>query len=265
MTVDATIVADVADEHEWRSLAEAVSTGEAEVEVLKDGPRRLLVRTAVGAGGSAVVKLWRRGGLRKRLRRAVGIDDAAREWRSLRRLERLGVRVPRPLGLCRLGGGFAYSDAICMEDVGGCSSALEYMKRLLAEERMEEFACLESSLIETARRMLRHGMVDIDCTLTNFVVTRAGELVRLDMEMTRWVGVPSLHAGRYGDMIGRMTASFAFTVQPRTELVEAFARRLTERLRPPNRVLARARRTVQAMLAHQMKHTGIDTRVALNW
>lgn len=266
MTARAATISVFGGEQDWRSLAEAVSAGEAEVEILKDGPRRLLVRTAGGPGGSAVVKLWRWGGVRKRLRRAAGIDDAAREWRSLWRLERLGVRVPRPLALCRLDATQSgYSDAICMEDVGRCSSALEHMKRLLAEGRMDEFARVESALIETARRMVRHGMVDIDCTLTNFVVAGEGELMRLDTEMTRWVGIASLFAGRYGEMIGRMTASFAFCVQPRTDLAEAFARRLTEGLRPPKRVLARARRTVEAMLAHQLERRGIDTRLELSW
>ncbi len=75
----------------------------AAAEVLRDNPRRRLVRLPGPAGEALLVKQFRIGSgrhpLRERIKARLGFAPADREWRALARLHAAGVAVPEPLAL----------------------------------------------------------------------------------------------------------------------------------------------------------------------
>jgi hypothetical protein len=123
----------------------------------------------------------------------------------------------------------------------------------------------EDDLLTLTQAILRVGVLDIDHALYNLVVSPDGTLMRLDLELARRVWFPSLATKLYGTMLGRLVASYAYAVQPRVELVSAFAGRLVQRLVPRQAALRQARMVLEQALARQLRLTGIDTRVALPW
>jgi tRNA A-37 threonylcarbamoyl transferase component Bud32 len=78
----------------------AAPTG-VEVEVLRDNPRRRVLRVRRPGGESLLVKQFRtatgKHPVRERLKRLLGLSGARREWRMLHRLRTAGVSVPEPL------------------------------------------------------------------------------------------------------------------------------------------------------------------------
>jgi hypothetical protein len=66
-------------------------------------------------------------------------------------------------------------------------------------------------------------------------------------------------------MIGRLIGTHMFAVQPRVERTLDLALSLGRRTGVSKRILAIARRQVQAMLRHQREQKGIDTRLELPW
>ena len=229
----------------------------------KDG---MVSRLTMGDGRTVIVKLWVRPGLRGALRWMTGTASAIREWRTLRRLHAMGVGVPRAFGCCRLSReALPYTDALFMEDMGVCETAFDRLKRLIAEGNENLIAGFEDALIELTTTVLRAGIVDPDHSLVNTIVVMQDRLVRLDFEIAQRIlwrpMVPSL----YGRMLGRLMLSYVFAVQPDTARAKDFARRLTERLRPPQAALRAGRRFLDHNLDWQRRHCGIDTTVNLPW
>jgi tRNA A-37 threonylcarbamoyl transferase component Bud32 len=78
-------------------------------EVLRDNPRRRLVRLPASGGGTLLVKQFRLGtgrhALREALKERIGRSPAVREWRALLSLRAARVCVPEPLALARLADG----------------------------------------------------------------------------------------------------------------------------------------------------------------
>jgi UDP-glucose:(heptosyl)LPS alpha-1,3-glucosyltransferase len=83
--------------------------GCAEGTVLRDNPRRRLIRLSDPEGGEVLVKQFRaasgRHPVRERLKIWLGRSPADREWRALGALRRAGIPVPAPLALGVLPGG----------------------------------------------------------------------------------------------------------------------------------------------------------------
>jgi len=81
----------------------AGSPDAAGAEVLRDNPRRRIVRIPGPDGETWLVKHFRVGSgrhaLRERIKARLGLAPADREWRALARLHALGVAVPEPLAL----------------------------------------------------------------------------------------------------------------------------------------------------------------------
>ncbi len=76
------------------------------VRVIRDNPRRRLLRLDAGDTGRLLLKQFRVGSgrhpRRDRAKRALGLAAADREWRTLNALHAAGVPVPEPLGRARL-------------------------------------------------------------------------------------------------------------------------------------------------------------------
>ena len=218
------------------------------------------------SGHSIILKMWSHQDWRGRLRRLLRIAACDHEWRSLTRLDRAGMAVPRPLGTCRIAPSIAgYTEVLFMEDLGQCEDANQYLKRLIQTGRDQQALRFEDALIEMTQRLLDAGMLDVDHGLVNIMVQTSGRPVRLDVEFARLVVWPRLFAGMYGQMLGCMIGLHAFAVQPDTDRTTRFAQRLCVRLRPPRRALDRAGIHVREMLQFQLQNSAIDTRLVLPW
>ncbi len=247
-------------------LAEGVSAGEREAEVLRAG-RDDSTTLRVGVGdGTAVLKLWKRPGVRGAARRWTGTGPADREWRMLRLVARAGVRAPRAIARFRLSGpGARHTDALFTEDLGVCEFALDYVKKPLASGDEAEVTRIEEGFIDATARLIGARVLDADNRATNYVVRANGELVRMDFEIARVVFSPAMRPALYGATLGVLIGSYAFAVQPQAWRAEAFALRLADRVRPPRRALEAAGEYVEGMMRKQRERAGIDTRVRLAW
>lgn len=215
-------------------------------------------------GDSIVIKMWSRTDLGGRLRRLLRIASVNHEWRNLTRMRKLNIAIPRPLGVCRAVPSIAgFTDVLFMEDLGPCTTALEHLKALIRAGQEPQALGFENELIELTARILEGGMLDADHGMLNIVVTPAGRVVRLDVEIAQHVIWPRLFPARYGSMLGRLIGLHAFAVQPDVGRTTLFAERLSERLRPPPRALRRAGAYARELMQKQLQKAGIDTQLIL--
>ena len=254
---------------ELASAAVAMATCPHPAGVLYRTSERMLVRYRSSHGGASVMmKMWARPGWRGVLRRLTGSSNCQREYAALVTVHRAGVRVPRPIGWCRLWndpGGF--TEALFMEDLGRCSSSTEYLKEIIRQGREDLVREFDENVIHMTKVILAAGILDPDHGLVNIVLTADGHLARLDMELARKVLGP-MRTVRYrlwGEMIGRLIATYTFAVQPDSGRAVRFAHALDEHLSLSASVRRAAARFVHRMMRHQRKTTGIDTTVALEW
>lgn len=91
-----------------RALNAASSAAES-LEILRDNPRRRILRIEKPDGGAILVKHFRVGSgkhmLRERIKSRLGVSPAEREWRALVAMKRTGLRVPEALSLGTLADG----------------------------------------------------------------------------------------------------------------------------------------------------------------
>jgi hypothetical protein len=246
---------------------EEIRAGPDRAGVLSRRGNRLVVRwKETASGDSIVVKMWSRPDLRGTLRRWLRIAPSDREHRNLVHLHRLGVSVPRALGVARLAPSIAgYTDALFTEDLGECETATERLKRLLRTGDERQALRLEDDVIDITRRLVEAGMLDEDHGMLNIVVPPSGQAVRLDLEIARRVFWPRLFPSSYGRMLGRLIGLHAFAVQPDVQRTSRFAQRLREALRPSPTMLERAAVHAREMMAEQLRGRGINTRLSLPW
>lgn len=251
----------------WREITADISAGRRDVDVLRDKRSSLLtVRATVSDSESVIVKLWDRQGLKDIVRGWCGVNGAQREWRAMSLLYERGVSVPRPVQCVPVSGdGVAHTDAIIIEDLGRCLRVGDELAGMIESRRFEEVIRIENGLIEITRDMIRAGVLDLDHSATNFVLTPEGRVVRLDLEFARCFGYVGLHTGLYGRMLGRLIGTFTFAVQPDLDRAVLFAQRLAEAVDPPRGVLLRAKKYVDDMLAQQLRECGLDYILDLAW
>jgi hypothetical protein len=256
-----------------RSLIRQLKDGTAHQEDLKKraglNPRTgdcRVIRVFRGDDPPVVVKLWRRPGISGALRRAARATPLQNELAAMTRLRRFGVNVPSPLGSLRIDeSGFPYTDALFLEDLGDCTVAVEYVKRLIREERKADLRDLLEGIVDMTVRMVDARVFDRDHSLINIIVNPAGRPVRVDLEIAKTWRVLPIPPRIYGEMLGRLIATFAFAVQPDVDQVTAFAQDLAEGLEAPPRVLRQAKKQVDRMMDAQRRAQGRNTRVLLPW
>ena len=173
-----------------------------------------------------------------------------------------GVAVARPLAYCQpRGPGVKHEEALIMSDLGDCSNGMKYVKQLILENDVTSLREFEDRVIDIISALVEVGILDLDCSLENFVVTPTGNVFKVDLECG--VHLPLRFNACYGVMLGTMVGTLAFAVQPRIELAEEFSAQLFSRLQPPTRVLQAAQVKVNEMMDRQRRRCGIDTRVSL--
>lgn len=247
--------------------AEEIRADLDRASVLSRRGNRVVVRWQESATGkSIVVKMWSRPDLKGALRRWLRIAPCDREYRNLVRLRRLGVAVPRALGVARLAPSIAgYTDALFTEDLGECETATERLKQLLRTGEERQALLLEDDVIDITRQLLEAGMLDEDHGMLNIVIPSSGKAVRLDLEIARRVFWPRLFPSSYGRMLGRLIGLHAFAVQPDVQRTNRFAHRLRASLQPSAAICERAAAHARNMMEEQLRVRGIDTRLNLPW
>jgi hypothetical protein len=249
-----------------RDLTRRFRRHESSVDVLQAKWGKMVCRMPVPNDGTVVLKLWPRPTARDRMRRAWHAAPHVQEARLLTHLRGHGVSVPRLLGTSRLRlRGMPYRHAVVLEDLGNVDNAMEHVKRLLGEGRNEQAERFEDQIIALTDALLESGVADADHSMINIVAAPSGRPFRLDFEIARLVRWPCLFPGLCGAMIGRLVATYAFTVQPDVVRAERFATRLARHLAPTVRVLRLARIHVERLLQVQEHEVGIDTRLSLPW
>lgn len=250
----------------WRRIAEHTSAGHISAELLREKANRQVFRVPICPHSSVIVKFWKRPGIRGTLSRTARINTSYREWRALNLMHERRVPSPRPLAYFRLRNARCrHDEALVLEDLGECQNAITYVKLLLAEDRFDALACLESEFVSISKRMIEIRLIDTDHRVTNFVVTPGGRIVRLDLEHAARVPSLRLSSRRYGIMLGGLVGTYVFAVQPCIERAASFANLLAEELSPPPGVLDCARLEVDRLLGVQYRATGIDSRIELSW
>ena len=253
---------------EWIDLARAVSLGTArDMEILRERGGDARIARGVGPDGeSVVVKLWNRPGWRGLVRRWTRTNSARREWRTLCRLHRAGLLVPRPLAyVARLGRPAEHTEGVVSADLGQCSDAVEHFKGLLHSGASDQEADFVREVVRATAVMVRLGLLDTDHRLPNFVVTPDGRPVRLDFELNVRTPWPRLWTRKYGLMLGTLLGSFVFAVQPDQDRAVAFAAALRRELDPPRGVLRVSEARMREMLRRQEREIGLRMEVDNPW
>jgi len=161
-----------------RALA-AWATGALPGEVLRDNPRRQLVRVETADAGPLLLKRFRtasgRHPLRERWKEIAGRSPARREWKALHALAAAGVPVPAPLALGTLAQG---DPVLAMRWVEG-----RPLREVLAEGSRRRRAVL-ASLARSVAALHDAGFAHGDLHHGN-VLLAGEEAVLLDLQRAR--------------------------------------------------------------------------------
>jgi hypothetical protein len=232
-------------------------------------------RTAAPGIPSVIVKVWKRQGSRAFIRNLTRTSPMLRELRALQRVQSVGVTAPRVHAAIRPetrsadrrrpGTSPGWTEALILEDLGHCISAMDHVKALQSQAPRGDLDQFLDEVITLTRGLVECGILDQDHSFLNVVATPEGRAARLDFEIARLTRFVQLYPQRYGKMIGRLLVTYAFTVQPDSAMATEFASRLVAALHPGPRVLRHARTYVDVMLEKQRRHDGIDLRLALPW
>jgi len=248
-------------------LARFVADGDGAAR-LKHRPRDSAVYRIPALDGShtVILKVWRRTGLRSRLRILLRTSPLLREVAGMNLMRSCGIPGPQPLArLSFERSSPIWTHALFMEDLGECRMAVDHIRELVANQRHDEVRSFAAQVIGMTTAMVRRGILDIDHGFVNIVTRAAGTPVRVDFEQVRLVRWVSLFPALYARMLSRLVSSFTYGVQPEVGLAEQFAVQLQAALSPPRRVLLRAADLVSAGMERQNRDTGIDTRLDLPW
>lgn len=243
------------------ALAARVSAGAAGDVLRRKRASVLTARATTDDGTPVVVRLWDQRGARAMLARASGAGPRLNEWRALGLLHPQGMS-PRPYWHGRLRAG-AHTDALVMEDLGETVRGSDRLRELVRSGDTGGLGDFDGRLILATRALLEAGIVDIDHTLTNFIVPGDGVPRRVDLEFARRVGHARLAPWWTARMLGRLLGSYVFGVQPQVAEAERFAALLWEGVRVGRGLRKQVGVIVEDMLDRQQQETGVRTRVRL--
>lgn len=162
--------------------------------VLRDNPRRRIVRVEGGAAGDLLVKHFRvttgRHALRERWKSRIGRSPAAREYAALRALHAAGVPVPEPLGLAQLGDG---DRLVILRWVEGHS-----WEELASQDPASQRAAA-TALGRAVARLQAAGYAHGDLHRGNLLFAAAGPVL-LDLQHARRTGSRRAHLADLGHL-----------------------------------------------------------------
>ena len=234
-------------------------------QTLRERNNKIVSRISLDKSDTVILKLWTRHGSKALVRELIRTSELYKEVNVLRHLKYAGVRVPTLLGYCRLNSKkIGYTHALIMEDIYPSDTGIHHIGDLIRDQLNQEVQNFENSLIHLTAQMVDAKVIDPDHSLINIIVDEQGFPFRIDFELARRVTSLKLASKDYGEMIGHLVATYGF-VQPDTDIVNAFSRRLIQELQPPKRVLYYAKKCVTRMLERQKQKKNIDTQLDLSW
>ncbi len=234
-------------------------------QTLRERNNKIVSRVSLNSANTVILKLWTRRGSKALVRELIRTSELYKEVNVLQHLKYAGVRVPTLLGYCRLNPKkVGYTHAMVMEDIYPSDTGIHHFGDLIRDALYQEVRDFENSLIHLTTQMIDARVIDPDHSLINIIVDKHGLPYRIDFELARRVTSLKLATKDYGEMIGHLVATYGF-VQPDTDIVNAFSRRLIQELLPPERVLHYAKNCVTRMLAKQKRNKNIDTQLDLSW
>jgi hypothetical protein len=187
------------------------------------------------------------------------------EWRSLKRIQSLGISVPQPVAFGNIGTNpTGYNEALVMEDLGPTQHAADRLVDLIARNDEPAIEALEEAVIKMTVLMVKARVIDFDHSMVNIVVDEAGSAFRLDLEHARQVPAIFIYRKRYVRMLGQLIGSYVFAVQPDTIRAERFARRIFAELRPSQSLVRDVQMHVDIMMHRQFLQNGMQTAVTLS-
>ena len=250
-----------------RAAVSSVCADIEKVHTISQQSNRRVVRYQSEGGLTVVIKVWERALVRGIVRIVSYTSPTRREYVALQHLYRSGVSVPRVIdrfvtsersGVVR--------EAVVMEDLGECSNGVDYLKQCLQHSESDALSRFDEQILEITGQFVRIGLIDYDHGLVNFLVTPADRrVVRIDCEHACRIRSPLRYRRNYARMIASLVASYVYAVQPRVELAESFANRLTGLLCPAEAVLRDSYCRIQSALERQYRKAGIDSRINLPW
>ena len=224
-------------------------------EVISHQDWRWVIRYPLASDRSVILKLWARKDVKGSLRRLLKITSSDYEWKYLKYLHEIGLRVPAPLGFSYLSlKGIDFTEILILEDLGPCIFAVEHIKALLSTNDNEGLASFEEDLIVMTQKMIQHSLLDYDHSLVNILVSHGkNKPVRVDVEHLRRVGSVFRHKKLYSRMLATLISSYTYAVQPQTCKVTHFAECLRERISPPPKVMQLANIQIQKNMIQAKK------------
>lgn len=213
---------------------------------------------------TVILKFWVRPGLKGRLKWALGRSSAQMEHGVLQHLHGKGMRVPRPLGLCRVPSiGKPYTEAMFMTDLGKTVRGPDYLEKLLEDGETEKAELFLDQMIRITEELLEAKVVDTDHGINNTVVTLEEEPIRIDFEVARIVADPRSEREALSRMIGRYIITYAFVVQPDMDRIVEYVKKIYERLDLDRDTRALVRAYTDAAYDLQRRDRGLDLQLDL--
>ena len=251
-------------DNEFRSFVEETCARLDELDIIYQRSTRLVLRRPWVDGKSVIVKLWSRPDLPGTIRRQLRISAPWYEWRSLNRIQALGIPVPEPIALGTIGRNpTGYNEALVMEDLGWTQHAADHLVDLIAAKNEPAIKALEDAVVDMTVSLVQNRIIDYDHSMVNIVVNAAGEPYRLDLEHALKVPARFMFQERYVRMLGQLIGSYVFAVQPETNRAERFAGRIFDELCPSRAQIAKIQEHVDDMMNTQFRDKGMRTTVAL--
>mgnify|MGYP003142514402 CR=1 FL=1 len=241
-----------------RGLAESVSRGESEGELLARCPGRVTVRQETESG-TVIVKLWRLSDPRSVARRLLRRTKGRSEFESLQHLTALGVPVPDPLFFFQLSGrNIEHHEAMIVKDLAPCEPLHAFLHSCSKHGDSSEVERLNAEVIRITAAMIESGVVDNDHRLGNFVVGSDKAVYRLDFENAAPVGSRWRKDQRLGVMIGALLSSHAWSTRFVPDQTPRFVEQLMSQIHLSSRALDTARKFTAAEITRLADRSGFQ-------
>jgi len=257
----------VLSNNEMQKAIKLIFLNDKSIKILKKS-NRLVVRYKMDNGNSIIIKLFRGKGLwtgiKYAVKQAFRITPLQREWYVLNSVIKDTIKMPKPLGFCKIEeNNSGYNYGIFVEDMGDNEHALNYIKKLLKEEKDTELSEFENKIIELTSRMIEKGFVDTDQSLSNIDIDQNGELVKIDLEHMRKKGFLFINSTN-AKMLACLIGSFVFAEQPGVKYSKLFYEKVKKEINMSEKVYSKVRVIIDETLNEQYRTCGINTKMKWN-
>ncbi len=215
-------------------LAKSVALNNVSYERFRLEERRndsLTARVIGESNKTFIIKLWKRPGIKGKIRQLTHTGNLDREWKALNLLHKKGIKVPKALACFRFNTPQnGYTDILILEDLGSCIRIIDVLPKLIKNHNYSELIKIEDKIINLTHAIILAGVIDSDHHLVNILILPSGNIARVDFEISTIVSRAELHGKKLAKMISALLITYIFSVQENLELINAFTIRLNSLL-----------------------------------